>query len=79
MSEYDLTVVSFLQRAYHYHTVDVLLESEVKYLVYQWVNVHSYVSLLHGYHTVNNVLQWNPSIKATQDGSLWKEVACHEG
>ena len=23
--------------------------------------------------------QWNPSIKATQDGGLSKEVACHEG
>ena len=25
------------------------------------------------------VIQWNPSIKATQDGGLSKEVACHEG
>ena len=24
-------------------------------------------------------IQWNPSIKATQDGGLTKEVACHEG
>ena len=24
-------------------------------------------------------LQWNPSIKASQDGGLSKEVACHEG
>ena len=24
-------------------------------------------------------IQWNPSIKATQDGGLSKEVACHEG
>ena len=24
-------------------------------------------------------IQWNPSIKAIQDGGLWKEVACHEG
>ena len=25
------------------------------------------------------VLQWNPSLRATQDGGLSKEVACHEG
>ena len=24
-------------------------------------------------------IQWNPSIKATQDDGLSKEVACHEG
>ena len=24
-------------------------------------------------------LQWNPSVKATQDDGLSKEVACHEG
>ena len=24
-------------------------------------------------------IQWNPSIKATQDGGLPKKVACHEG
>ena len=24
-------------------------------------------------------IQWNPSIKATQNGGLSKEVACHEG
>ena len=27
----------------------------------------------------NNQLQWNPSIKATQDGGLSKEVAGDEG
>ena len=25
------------------------------------------------------IVQWNPSIKATQGGALSKEVACHEG
>ena len=28
---------------------------------------------------VRRKIQWNPSIKATQDGGLSKEVACHEG
>ena len=30
-------------------------------------------------HVLRQKIQWNPSIKATQDGGLSKELACHEG
>ena len=40
-------------------------------MITQYTNIH--------YQAQLNELQWNPSIKATQDGSLSKEVACHEG
>ena len=39
----------------------------------------TFKALVTFFHTEIMELQWNPSIKATQDGGLSKEVACHEG
>ena len=35
------------------------------------------ISVMNIFTMIN--LQWNPSIKPTQDGGLSKEVACHDG
>ena len=44
----------------------------------EWPIVAIYIVpiLIHGPHRCD--IQWNPSIKATQDGGHSKEVACHE-